>query len=259
MIPHINSVLTVVFGLIMLQTSCRSEEMTLTPVPSQTTQMVMVITGSDTATTGHLFCFERGNSELPWKPVNNPVAVIVGGNGLAWGSGLHSMTEEMKPLKREGDMKSPAGVFTLDAVFGFAPQPADSNFSMPYIPIDEMTECIDDVKSAYYNRVLERDSIDPPDWQSSEIMIRAVPDYHLGVVVGHNSNPVVPGRGSCIFLHIWSDPGGVTYGCTAMASGDMESLAGWLDQARYPILEQLTAENYQHLKDSWHLPEIENK
>ena len=58
--------------------------------------------------------------------------------------------------------------------------------------------------------------------------------YRLGVVVGYNTDPVVAGLGSAIFLHIWKGPGQPTAGCVAMAESDLERIVAWLDPAKMP-------------------------
>ena len=58
--------------------------------------------------------------------------------------------------------------------------------------------------------------------------------YQLGVVVGYNTDPVIAGRGSAIFMHVWKGPGQSTSGCVAMALSDLERVVGWLDPARQP-------------------------
>jgi D-alanyl-D-alanine dipeptidase len=59
-------------------------------------------------------------------------------------------------------------------------------------------------------------------------------------------------------MHIWRGPGQPTVGCTAMAQADLESLLGWLDPERKPLLVQLPAAQYQKLRHRWNLPAIEN-
>ncbi|MBK8006912.1 MAG: hypothetical protein IPK12_24415 [Gemmatimonadetes bacterium] len=75
-----------------------------------------------------------------------------------------------------------------------------------------------------------------------------------GVIVAHNM-PATPGRGSCIFLHIWSGPDDSgTALRTAMAEltpARGHALAG---SPEAPLLVQLTRTEYARLRDSWHLP-----
>lgn len=111
--------------------------------------------------------------------------------------------------KREGDGKSPAGVFALSSAFGYAPQPLRGS-RMPYLNLTSSTECVDDVHSKYYNRIVDR-SLVTPDWNSSEHMRDAGESYRWGIIVDHNrivagdNNPPEPAGGSCVFLHIWHD------------------------------------------------------
>ena len=45
--------------------------------------------------------------------------------------------------------------------------------------------------------------------------------YDLIVVLGHNDDPVVPGHGSAIFLHIARPDYAPTEGCVALAAADL--------------------------------------
>ena len=73
--------------------------------------------------------------------------------------------------------------------------------------------------------------------------------------VGHNDRPVVPGGGSCIFLHLRSGPESVTAGCTALDAAPLERLLAWLDPAARPVLVQLPEGEYRARAAAWGLPE----
>ena len=45
--------------------------------------------------------------------------------------------------------------------------------------------------------------------------------YDLVVVIGHNDDPVVPGAGSAVFLHVARDDWGPTAGCIAFKREDL--------------------------------------
>jgi D-alanyl-D-alanine dipeptidase len=179
------------------------------------------------------------------------VPVVVGASGLAWGA--DSLGASADPHKREGDGKSPAGLFPLESAFGFAPASAMSRLRLPYVPLLAGTECVDDTASTHYNTVVNRERVPRADWTSSEHM-RRIAQYQVGVTVGYNTRPVGRGRGSCIFLHIWDGPGSSTAGCTAFPRSDVEVLLGWLDAKKRPVLVQLPAAEYARLKSSWALP-----
>jgi zinc D-Ala-D-Ala dipeptidase len=215
-------------------------------------QLILVTTRDWGAVEGTLRRFERKNSNSAWRQVGPAVPVVVGRNGLAWGAGLSTRVGE-GPLKKEGDGKSPAGAFSLGPAFGFAPASEASWLKLPYTPLDEGTECVDDVNSRHYNLVVERSGVGDVDWKSSERM-REVNGYRWGLVVEHNANPAVAGLGSCIFLHIWAGPGKGTAGCTAMAQPNLEELLRWLDAKKRPALVQLTEGEYARLRDAWQLP-----
>jgi D-alanyl-D-alanine dipeptidase len=126
---------------------------------------------------------------------------------------------------------------------------------MPYLSLTPSVECVDDARSKFYTRVLDRASV-VPDWNSSEQMLRPDGEYRWGVVVDHNTDPVTAGAGSCIFLHIWLGPGVGTTGCTAMSQEQLEGLLARLDPARRPLLVQLPRPEYKKLRRHWKLPSL---
>lgn len=238
----------------MLLFSCRRTKET-SAIPGPCNQLMLVLTDSEKATKGNLYCFERSNMKS-WIISEEIIPVVVGRSGLGWGSGLHKETEMPDfPQKKEGDGRGPAGIFSLSAVFGFASEDQMTGLKMPYIHITEMIECVDDVNSRYYNRIVSGEVVDNMDWHSSEKM-DTIQLYKLGVVVDHNAGSVKKGGGSCIFLHLWRGPESSTSGCTAMDSLAMRNVAHWLDKSKNPVLVQLTNQLYDDLKKKWHLPKV---
>lgn len=220
-------------------------------VPASARQLVLVVTPSWDTTSGTLRRYVRSSASLPWRRVGETVPVVVGSSGLAWGA--DSLGAPGDPHKREGDGRSPAGIFPLESAFGFAPASAMPQVRLPYVPLLNGTECVDDTSSAHYNTVVNRDRVPSVDWNSSEHM-RRVAQYQVGVTVGYNTRPIDKGYGSCIFLHIWNGPGSSTAGCTAFPRDDVEALLAWLDPRRQPVLVQLPAAEYSRLRKSWALP-----
>jgi len=155
-------------------------------------QMILVLTDSITATNGYLYYYERENSKLEWKLINSSIKIVLGRNGLGLGLGLHNLSDLPNiPVKKEGDSRSPAGVFNLSSVFGYNLPEQMKELKMPYFNLSEMVECIDDADSKYYNRLISKDKIEElkaVDWNSSEKMSAAGIYYELGVVVDHNIN-----------------------------------------------------------------------
>jgi len=226
---------------------------------SSSTQMIVVTTDSWDSPQGTLQRYERERPGNPWRAVGVPVTVMIGKSGLGWGTGLLAPPREANdPVKKEGDGKAPAGVFRLSKAFGYAAQ-AQPGWKMPYISLTPTIECVDDEKSKFYNTLVDTSTISP-DWGSheNEKMRRSDDLYRWGIFVDHNANPPVLGAGSCIFMHIWRGPAQPTVGCIAMPQADLESLLGWLDPERKPLLVQLPAAQYQKLRHRWNLPAPEN-
>lgn len=215
-------------------------------------QLILVTTRDWDAVQGSLQRFERRSAKSPWKPVGAATPVVVGRNGLGWGAGLSAQAGN-GPVKKEGDGKAPAGVFKLGPAFGYAPTSEASWLRMPYTPLAETVECVDDVGSRQYNLIVDRNSVKDVDWDSSERM-RSVSGYRWGVVVEHNAAPPVAGKGSCIFLHIWQAADKGTAGCTALEQTSLEELMRWLDTKKRPVLAQLPEAEYARLRAAWRLP-----
>ena len=147
--------------IVLLYSSiCFSQTTTNSPIPEDSGQMILVLTDSPTSTTGNLAYFERQNAKSSWVQINKTIPVVIGRSGLGWGRGLNSIDSSKLPIKVEGDGRSPAGVFELSAAFGYASKKDMQGLKIPYIPVTEMVECIDDVKSSYYNQIVSRDGID---------------------------------------------------------------------------------------------------
>jgi D-alanyl-D-alanine dipeptidase len=222
---------------------------------SESLQAVVVTTKDWSAAQGEAQLYERANSKSNWKAVGKSFPVVVGVNGMAWSDGLNDLPTDAGRLlmKTEGDGKSPAGIFGLSSAFGTIEK--SDRINLPYTKLEQWTECVDDVKSSQYNRIVNRMQIGNYDWKSSEKMLEIRPQYDLGVFVEHNPEKL-SGAGSCIFLHIWNDNDAGTAGCTAMARDNMETILYWLDARKNPVLIQLPAEDYRKFQTYWKLPKL---
>ena len=222
---------------------------------SESRQAVVVTTKDWSAVNGTAQRFERENTKSNWKKIGASFPVVIGKNGLAWSGGLNELPSDTGRLliKTEGDGKSPAGIFSLTSAFGTAEKTAQ--IKLPYTKLDEYTECVDDVKSAHYNEIVNRMQVGSYDWKSSEKMLEIKPQYDLGVFVEHNFERQ-KGAGSCIFLHIWRDANSGTAGCTAMEKNNMETVAAWLDPPKNPVLIQLPEDDYKKFQIKWKLPKL---
>lgn len=228
----------------------RAEPVAAVPfeLPADMGQLLLVTTPSWRSVQGQLRRFERGEDGA-LREVGTAVPVQVGRHGMGWGVGFGK--GQPGPEKIEGDGRAPAGLFALGSAFGRA-KAADAALKLPYLELTPETECVDDARSASYNRVLPRSSVAAPDWKSSERMLALGEVYRWGAVVQYNQPPI-PGRGSCIFLHVSTKRGGGTAGCTAMRQEALVELLRWLDAGKQPHLLQLPERIFTRHAPHWRL------
>lgn|GEM_PF-391454 len=228
-----------------------------TPPPARLTDdaayLVTVITENWGASEGQLRRYRRGVDG--WVRDGAAVPIILGRSGVGWGRGVHgegAVADEDGPVKREGDGRSPAGAFWLDRALGYAPD-APEGTEITYQAMTPTLQCIEDVESAYYNRVVDR-ALTTPDWDSTDRLLRDDGLYEYLVFVDQNTDPApVPGRGSCILLHVWSSPTSPTAGCTSMQRDALREVVRSL-APEDNLLVQLPGPVYSRLEAAWGLP-----
>jgi L,D-peptidoglycan transpeptidase YkuD (ErfK/YbiS/YcfS/YnhG family) len=127
--------------------------------------------------------------------------------------------------KQEGDQATPSGLLPLRRVLYRADRlPAPPRAVVPREPLAEMDGWCDDPASPHYNRPVRL-----PHSDRYERLFRADGVYDVVGVLGWNDAPVVPGRGSAIFLHVARPDYPPTEGCIALALPDLLAvLAGGL-------------------------------
>lgn len=238
---RLQSILTLFFALLCVKVSGT--------VLDKSRQLLVVTTSDWDAVQGTLQRYERTKPRASWIAVGPSIPVVVGKKGMGWGIGIHSPSKLPGPIKKEGDLKSPAGLFLLGPAFGHTAQ----KLKIDYTQITPTMEAVDDVHSKYYNQIVDRKNIDQVDWNSSEKMYE-IPLYNLGLVVQHNTSKPIPGAGSAIFMHIWRTSDQGTGGCTAMRREDLDLLLHWLDLSASPILAQFPQPIYNKLQQRWSLP-----
>ncbi|MFT4550508.1 MAG: L,D-peptidoglycan transpeptidase YkuD (ErfK/YbiS/YcfS/YnhG family) [Verrucomicrobiales bacterium] len=241
--------LCVLLGSILVETGL-GQRTALRAKPS-CSQMVVTTTDNWDSSTGKLQCYER--TKKGWQPVfDNPIAVLLGRNGLAWGRGLHSDAETGKH-KREGDGRAPAGVFKIGKIYthdASLPQ----GVSFPFHQIGKWDAWVDDPKLAEYNKHVVVDSKRVPSWFEKQKMRHGDAAYRWLIEVRHNADPPKPGHGSAIFFHTRRGPDRKTAGCTSMSSTDLIRLMKWLSEDKKPQYVLLPKTEYQKRKRAWNLP-----
>ena len=128
--------------------------------------------------------------------------------------------------KKEGDRKTPRGIYPLGAAFGTHALALHMDYR--YITADD--KFVDDATSAQYNTWV----VGPTNAKSYESML--IEPYKLGAVINYNMNPIVPGAGSAIFMHVWTSSNQSTAGCVAMDEKSLLSILHWLDKKQHPYV-----------------------
>jgi D-alanyl-D-alanine dipeptidase len=229
------------------------EPLPASPIGVACRQLLLVRAVSWTAPTGTLERYERTEGST-WTAIGAAIPVDLGRNGMAWGRGLQMMTEA-GPVKREGDGKSPAGIYRLGTAFGVAVSLPPGARGFPYLQALPTTYCVEDTRSIYYNQIVESTRVTPPSWEQWSQMARADGLFDWGVVVQQNAPEVQKGSGSCVFLHVWRGPKRPTAGCTAMARDHIQETLRWLDPSLGPILVQLPEPVFRSVRAAWGLPQ----
>lgn len=125
--------------------------------------------------------------------------------------------------KREGDGATPAGAFPLRGVLYRADRGTAPATILPAEAIARDAGWCDDPADPNYNRRVRL-----PYPARAEVLWRADHLYDVIGLIGFNDSPVVPGRGSAIFLHLAQPDFAPTEGCIALARDDLLSvLSGW--------------------------------
>jgi L,D-peptidoglycan transpeptidase YkuD (ErfK/YbiS/YcfS/YnhG family) len=121
--------------------------------------------------------------------------------------------------KHEGDGATPAGTFVLREVLYRPDRLAPPKTRLPVRAIEPSDGWSDDPADQLYNRPVAR-----PHPHSHEALWRDDGLYDVVVVIGHNDDPVVPGRGSAVFIHVASPGFRPTAGCVALGLPDLLAL-----------------------------------
>jgi L,D-peptidoglycan transpeptidase YkuD (ErfK/YbiS/YcfS/YnhG family) len=218
---------------------------------SHSKQLIIISTTNWNSVSGQMQRFARDSTKHSWKAVGKPVPIVVGKQGMGWDLHIKKMGQPV--IKHEGDNLTPVGVYAIGPTFGFDEK--NKNNKINYFPLTDKSICVDDVKSNYYNQLIDSANIPQKDWNSGEQM-RQTPLYKLGAMVQYNTNPVTPGAGSCIFLHIWRSPILGTAGCIAMEEYTLQETLSWLNARKNPVIAIFPMQIYKNLRSEWKLPLI---
>jgi L,D-peptidoglycan transpeptidase YkuD (ErfK/YbiS/YcfS/YnhG family) len=155
----------------------------------------------------------------------------VGWNGLA-------------DRRREGDGTTPTGVYSIGrTMYGNASSPGLRYRYRRLVCGDWWNE---DPRSATYNTFQHvRCGTPPPFRTTTPGLWQERTAYRHFAVIEFNMRPVVPGRGSGIFLH--ARTGSSTNGCVSLPVPQLVSTLRWLDPAKRPRIVIGTRQTFRRL------------
>lgn len=181
-------------------------------------QLVTVVAARRTSTQGTLRLWRKAGR--CWRAVGGPWTAWLGQRGVS-------------ANKHEGDRTTPAGAFGFGRVmYGIAASPG---VRYAYHRIACGDWWVEDSSSPYYNRFRHVPcGSSPPFRVTSEDLSRSPTAYRHFAFIRYNTDPVVPGRGSGIFLHASTDR--PTLGCVSLPLPRLVALLRWLRPASKPLI-----------------------
>ena len=191
-------------------------------------QIINVTASAEEPSKATITCYSRSDSRSPWIKEIGPSPARIGRNGIA-----------LPNDKKEGDGKTPSGLWAIGYAFGFASE-APIKTRSPYRQLTSRDFWIDSTPSPLYNM-----------WFSGEIpqvsheALHNLPiRYEVVLTTLYNTHPTIPAKGSAIFIHIWLSPSTPTSGCVSVSREDMLKILAWIDPTKSPMLEVSSSKDF---------------
>lgn len=184
----------------------------------QSTQMILVQERRGLSSSRY-FIYAVEKKYDHWEWVSGPIEASIGRNGFA-----------LPGEKREGDGKTPSGIFSLKRTFGYDKA---VKTKMPYRQASEEDLWVDDPNAPDYNQWVKQGETGAASYEK---MKREDGQYKYGIVIEYNTDPVIKGHGSAIFFHIWKGKDFPTAGCVAVSEEDIIKIFEWLDPNAFPLI-----------------------
>lgn len=132
----------------------------------------------------------------------------------------------------EGDGITPRGVFEVRRIFYRADRVAKPRTSLPLCAIQKDDGWCDAPNDPNYNCLVKL-----PYPASTEHMWRQDHLYDIIAVLGFNDDPVIPGKGSAIFMHVARADYAPTQGCVALAYADVLAAIAQLERGDQIVID----------------------
>lgn len=187
-------------------------------------QMLVVAAFDETATDAWISLHEK-QEDGSWHMVMTAPGFI-GKNGLG--------------KTKEGDAKTPTGVFHFNRAFGIADDPG---CAIPYVKVDDDTYWSGDPREGFhYNELVNIKDLPDLDLESgdSEHIIEFPYHYQYCLNISYNEEGT-PGLGSAIFLHCYGPAKPFTGGCVAIPEDHMKYVMQQVDDKTAVVIDTFEA------------------
>jgi L,D-peptidoglycan transpeptidase YkuD (ErfK/YbiS/YcfS/YnhG family) len=189
---------------------------------ASSSQLIIVVAPTIRSQTARLdFYVRRGGC---FRLDAGPYSALVGRNGLS----AHHV---------EGDDTTPLGLYGFQStMYGVLANPGVA-FSYHRLVCGDWWD--EQPSSALYNHFVHVPCGTKPDFGGgSEALWQTVPSYDYFAVIAYNRHPIVPGRGSAIFLHVSN--GQPTAGCVSIPVADLLRVLRALRPSLHPLIDITT-------------------
>ena len=126
--------------------------------------------------------------------------------------------------KKEGDKKTPVGIFSLGHVFYRADKIKNLKTKKRKFKIEKAMVWCDDPSDQQYNKLTFSKK------KTKESLYRKDNLYDLIIVINYNIKPVIKNKGSAIFIHISKKNFSPTKGCVAIKKVEIKKLVKKIDK-----------------------------
>ena len=117
--------------------------------------------------------------------------------------------------KKEGDKKTPAGLFSLGKVYYRKDKIRNLKTKLKKIVIKKKMAWCDDPNNKFYNKLTFTND------KSKEKLYRKDNLYNIIVVINYNIKPIIKNKGSAIFIHLARKNYSGTMGCIGLKKKDL--------------------------------------
>jgi len=184
------------------------------------TRLIIVTVPEMNSVKATLHTFERGTpADAVWQRSGPPEEAVVGSAGIGWSDNYSYLAKKDEAIKREGDRRTPAGIFRVAGPFGFEPSRVPG-----YTRLSQGNSfCVEDPTSSLYGKFVDKRIAKLV--KSSEDM-SASPSLKRGLIVDYPARRGAK-AGSCIFVHVWDGQASGTDARIAMPEDRLTVLQKW--------------------------------